>query len=155
MDLEPVALPRPLEAGLATRSHKVRSHTTKRCDALQGRRQAVLTIESPRKNQRNLAVEGFRAYAAANSLHGSRSLLSSMNGYHKSDFISSRASDVPLQHLELDSYNHWNYVDLYGIYPGSWHAIVLALLVRSVQRLWFETSAKARRTIILPMYTLS
>jgi hypothetical protein len=62
---------------------------------------------------------------------------------------------VPLQHLELDSYNHWNYVDLYGIYPGSWHAILLALLVRSVQRLWFETSAKACRTIILPMYTLS
>jgi hypothetical protein len=78
-----------------------------------------------------------------------------MNGYHNSESISPGTSDVLLQHLELDTPSHWNHVDLHGIYPGSWHAIVLALLVRSVQRLWFETSAKDRRIIILPMYMLS
>jgi hypothetical protein len=73
-----------------------------------------------------------------------------MNGYHKSGFISPGTPDVLLQHLELDSSSRWNHVDLHGIYPGSWHAMVLALLVRSVKRLWFETSAKDRTIIILP-----
>ena len=78
-----------------------------------------------------------------------------MNGYHKSEFVIPGSSDVPLQHLKLDTYGQRNDIDLHGIYPGSWHRIVLALLVRFVQRLWFETSAKVRRIIILPTYTLS
>jgi hypothetical protein len=78
-----------------------------------------------------------------------------MNGSHKSKFVIPGTSDVPLQHLGLDTYGHRNSVDLHGIYPRSWHTIVLALLVRSVQRLWFETSAKVHRIIILPTYTLS